>query len=105
MVSHHHLLAALVETRVDVKGNVVASQKVHGEPGRESRDADIFWTLCAFVSAVGVNEGQNYKKSILHFSVWLYVAEDGHHHLVIHTSCQIQVVWHTLNARRYDYTG
>lgn len=41
VVTHHHLLAALVETWVDVKGNVVASQKVHGEPGKEIRGA---WT-------------------------------------------------------------
>lgn len=39
VVTHHNLLAALVETWVDVKGNVVASQKVHREPGKERRDA------------------------------------------------------------------
>ncbi len=32
VVTHQHLFAPLTEAGVDVKGNVVASQKVHCEP-------------------------------------------------------------------------
>lgn len=116
MVTHHHLLAALVETWVDVKGNVVASQKVHGEPGKEIRGAwtDIQYMLtfsdcnlyvCLCVCVCFALEGKKERnlesqKWSLHFSIWFHVAKDGHHHLVIRTSGQVQVVWHTLNARQ-----
>lgn len=32
MVTDHHLFAPLIEAGVDMKGNVVTSQKVHCEP-------------------------------------------------------------------------
>lgn len=32
MVTDHHLFTALIEAGVDMKGNVVTSQKVHCEP-------------------------------------------------------------------------
>lgn len=27
------------------------------------------------------------------------MAQDGHHHLVVDPSCQVQVVWHALNSK------
>lgn len=38
VVTDHHLFAPLTEARVDMKGDVIASQKVHCEPvGTKSR--------------------------------------------------------------------
>lgn len=116
VVTHHHLLAALVETWVDVKGNVVASQKVHGEPGKEIKVVGkqafvcvckplrtvICMPLCVLCRSERRTEIWLSQNLSLHFSIWLHVAKDGHHHLVIHSSGQIQVVWHTLNARQWD---
>lgn len=65
VVTDHHLFAALAEAGVDVKGDVVASQKVYCE----------------------------------HFSIRFDVAQDGHHHLVIDASGQVQVVRDTEGSR------
>lgn len=35
----------------------------------------------------------------LHFSVRFHIAQDRHHHFVIHPSGQVQVVWHALNSK------
>lgn len=35
-------------------------------------------------------------KISLHFSIRFHIAQDGHHHLVIHPAGQVQVVWHAL---------
>lgn len=35
----------------------------------------------------------------LHFSVRFHIAQERHHHFVIHPSGQVQVVWHALNSK------
>lgn len=94
MVPDHHLLAPLTEAGVDVKGNVVASQKVHREPAKA--------TKLDRLPGIKVQKLHGVEKVSLHFSVWFDVAEDGHHHLVIHTSGQVQVIWHTLIRRQQN---
>lgn len=47
VVTNHHLLAALVEAWVDVEGNVVASQKIDGEPGKGIRGDGAAICVCS----------------------------------------------------------
>lgn len=61
VVTDHYLFAPLAEPRVNVKSNVIASQKVDGE----------------------------------HFSIWFDMAQNRHHHFVVDSSGQVEVVRHT----------
>lgn len=66
-------------------------------------DNDSYLCVCVCVCSVLMGEkdrNEEGEKSSLHFGIWFHMAKDGHHHLVIHTPGQVQVVRHTLNVRQ-----
>lgn len=101
VVPDQHLLAPFTEARVDVKGDIVAPQKVHSEPVDNQRLSMtlqlVFYQLVYLVQKLCIEEKDTSTNS-LHFSIWFDMAQYGHHHLVKDSSGQVQVIWNTLNS-------